>query len=109
MSPCACMIDSNPHLSLRMKNKSSTALECPINLFPRQESEIAGLTQSLNQERGAAGKAAYAQALVDAVKVLVDCQSFDQENNNCSLCQSISQLRLKTYNLVVKAGRISRS
>ena len=92
-----------------MKNSSQANLVCPINLFPKQEKEIGHLTETLNHIPNAAGKAAIAQSLLGVVDVLIKCPSFDEENLNCSLCRNISELREKTYNLVVKAGNIHRS
>jgi len=89
-----------------MNNNPQANIQCPIDLFSQQEEEIGRLTQTINQVQGAAQKAAHALALMDAVEVLLACQSYDQENLNCRLCRNISQLRFKTYNLVVKAGRL---
>lgn len=92
-----------------MKNNSQARIECPVDLFPQQEKEIDRLTQLVNQAQGAAQKAQPALALIEAVQVLLACQFHDQENPNCRLCRNISQLRFKTYNLVVKAGRFEDS
>ncbi|MBE3118480.1 MAG: hypothetical protein IMZ50_06975 [Candidatus Atribacteria bacterium] len=93
-----------------MKNKSQANIQCPTEgLFSQQEEEIGRLTQTINQVQGAAQKAAHALVLIDAVEVLLACQAYDQENLNCRLCRNISQLRFKTYNLVVKAGRLEDS
>jgi hypothetical protein len=82
------------------------SIHCPIGLFPRQEEEIARLTQKINQARTAAEKAPWAQALIEAVDVLLACERYDQESLNCRLCRNFSELRRKTAALVVKAGRL---
>ena len=89
-----------------MNNNPQANIQCPIDLFPKQEEEISRLTQAINQVQGAAQKAPFALTLIEAVEVLLACQSYDQENPNCYMCRNISQLRFKTYNLVVKAGRL---
>lgn len=82
------------------------SIRCPIGLFPRQEGEIARLTQEINQARTAAEKAPWAQALIEAVDVLLACEQYDEESLDCRLCRNFSELRRKTAALVVKAGRL---
>jgi hypothetical protein len=85
---------------------TQASIHCPIGLFPRQEGEIARLTQEINQARTAAEKAPWAQALIKAVDVLLDCEQYDEESLSCRLCRNFSELRRKTAALVVKAGRL---
>ena len=92
-----------------MNNNPQANIQCPIDLFSKQEEEIGRLTLTINQVQSADQKAPYAQALIEEVEVLLACQSYDQENLNCRLCRNISRLRFKTYNLVVKAGRLDNS
>jgi hypothetical protein len=82
------------------------SIHCPIGLFPRQEDEIARLTQEINQARTAAEKAPWAQALIEAADVLLACEQYDQESLDCRLCRNFSELRRKTAALVVKAGHL---
>jgi hypothetical protein len=83
------------------------SIYCPIDLFPRQEDEIARLTQEINQARTAAEKAPWAQALMEAVDVLLACEQYDEERLDCRLCRNFSELRRKTAALIVKAGRLN--
>ena len=83
-------------------------IRCPIGLFPRQEAEIARLTQEINRATTAADKAPWAQALMEAVDVLLACEQYDEQSLDCRLCRNFSELRRKTAALVVKAGRLSR-
>jgi hypothetical protein len=83
-------------------------IHCPIGLFPRQEAEIARLTQEINRAPTAAEKAPWAQALIEAVDVLLACEQYDEKSLDCRLCHNFSDLRRKTAALVVKAGRLSR-
>ena len=86
----------------------AAGIRCPIGLFPRQEAEIARLTQEINRAPTAADKAPWAQALMEAVDVLLACEQYDEQSLDCRLCRNFSELRRKTAALVVKAGRLSR-
>jgi hypothetical protein len=88
-----------------MKNKKAN-IQCPINLFPRQEEQILRLTQAINQARSARQKVPYAQALIEVVNVLRDCESYDEHSLDCRLCRSFSLLRQKTARLIVIAEQI---
>jgi len=83
-----------------------TGVCCPIDLFPKQEEEISRLTQAMNQARTAAKKVPWAQALVEAVDVLLACEHYEEESLDCRLCRSFSELRRKTATLIVEAGRL---
>jgi hypothetical protein len=89
-----------------MKTNNQANIHCPIDLFPKQEDEINRLSQVVNLVQGAAQKAPYAQALIETVNVLLACKSYDENGLDCQLCRNFSQLRLKVYSLVVKAGHI---
>lgn len=84
-------------------------IRCPIDLFPRQEEEIARLTQEINQAQTAAEKTPWAQELMEAVDVLLACERYDEESMDCRLCRNFSGLRRKTAALVVKAGHLADS
>jgi hypothetical protein len=91
------------------KAEKHANISCPIDLFPKQEVEIAQLTHSINEAPTAAQKGPFAQSLVEAVTVLLECSAYDEENMNCNLCRNFSELRCKTARLVVAAGRLDRS
>lgn len=81
-------------------------IHCPIGFFPRQEEEIAHLTEEINWARTAAEKAPWAQALIEAADVLLACEQYDEDSLDCRLCRNFSELRRKTAALVIKAGRL---
>ncbi|MDO9131164.1 MAG: hypothetical protein Q7U34_14985 [Anaerolineales bacterium] len=83
-------------------------IQCPIDLFSRQEEEIAHLTRAINQARTTDQKAPWAQAIIEAVDVLLACKQYDQASMDCRLCHNFSELRRKTAALVVKAMRLNR-
>lgn len=76
-------------------------IDCPIDLFEGCEVKIRGLTASLNEAQGAE-KGELAQALLEEVQILLDCEAFDKSNENCVMCRNFSELRHKTAALVVK-------
>ncbi len=86
----------------------TATIDCPIGLFPQQDTEIARLTRAINQAPTARQKAPLAEELLEAVDVLLRCEVFDTTQNACHLCRNISQLRHKTAALVVRAGQLSR-
>jgi len=81
-------------------------IHCPIGLFHKQEAEVARLTQAINQAHMATEKAPWAEALIEAVDVLLACERYDEESLDCRLCRNFSELRRKTAALVVKAGHL---
>ncbi|MBI4759381.1 MAG: hypothetical protein HY783_10375 [Chloroflexi bacterium] len=91
---------------MKKETARQASIRCPIGLFPRQEEEIARLTREIDQARAAAQKAPWAQALFEAVDVLLACEQYDEESLDCRLCRNFSGLRRKTATLVIKAGRL---
>lgn len=89
-----------------MNHETQAGIDCPIDLFPGQETEISQLTQAINQAPTAAEKKPRAEALIEAVDVLLACDAYDEANLNCGLCHRFSELRRKTAELVVKAGHL---
>lgn len=83
-------------------------ISCPIGLFPRQEAEVEILTRSINQASGAAQKMPYAQSLIEVVDILLACESFSPDSEDCHFCRNFSELRRKTAALVVKAGQLDQ-
>jgi hypothetical protein len=85
-----------------------TGIHCPIDLFPRQESEVSRLTEAINRARTVAEKVPWAQQLTEAVDVLLACEQYDEKSIDCRLCRSLSELRRKTASLVTQVGHVSR-
>jgi len=83
-------------------------INCPINLYPRQEAEIERLNHSINQARSAAEKAPYAQTLLETVEVLLACESFAEDSADCQMCRNFSELRYKTATLLIQAGKLDQ-
>jgi hypothetical protein len=81
-------------------------IDCPIDLFPKQESKIQELTQRINEARGIQQKAELAHALLAEVEVLLRCSAFDEGNIHCVNCQAISGIRSKTAALILKTEKV---
>jgi len=82
------------------------SIQCPIGLFRGQDEEINRLAQEINQAQTAAEKAPWAQAMMEAVDVLLACEQYDEGSIDCSICRNFSELGHKTAALIVKAGRL---
>jgi len=79
---------------------------CPK--FQAQESVVARLTQQINAARTVTEKAPKAEELIEAVEELLDCGEYEEESLDCRLCHNFSELRKKTAELILKAGRLAR-
>ena len=86
-----------------------TGIDCPIDLFAKQEAEVARITGEINRAKTAGEKAPHAQELIAAVDVLLACEAHDADNRNCRLCRDFSGLRRKTATLVVDAAGLAGS
>jgi len=80
------------------------SLECPIDLYPRQDPDIQRLNAEINRHRNAADKADYARELLQVVGVLLDCDAYDDGNLNCRLCRQFAGLRMKAADLIIAAS-----
>jgi hypothetical protein len=80
-------------------------IECPIDLFPRQEVRIQDLTHRINEAKEFPQKAELARAYLGEVEILLTCRAFDKGNVNCVNCQAISRLRQKVADLIVRAEK----
>ena len=90
-----------------MRRKEQRAdIRCPSGLFARQEAEVNRATGAMNRAAAATEKVAWAQALIEVVDVLLECDEYDEESLHCRLCQEFSELRRKTAALVVRAGQL---
>lgn len=81
-------------------------INCPIDLFPRQESKIQELTDRINEVKGIPHKAELAQALREEVELLRRCSAFDEGNTHCVSCQAISALWNKSATLILRTAEV---
>ncbi|MBI4607882.1 MAG: hypothetical protein HY726_02595 [Candidatus Rokubacteria bacterium] len=80
-------------------------IDCPIDLFPKQESKIQELIQRINEAKGIQQKAELAHAFREEVEILLQCSAFDEGNVHCVNCQAISGARRKTATLILKTEK----
>jgi len=84
---------------------SAPNIDCPIDLFPQQESKIQELTRRINEAKGIQQKAELAHALGEEVEVLLGCSAYDEGNAHCVNCQAISGVRSKTATLILRTAK----
>ncbi|WP_310619231.1 hypothetical protein [Flexibacterium corallicola] len=89
-------------------DSSGAQIDCPIGIFLGVERHVEQLTTALNQASKVEQKAQHAQQLTEALEPLLECQSYDHSNPNCSMCRQFSQLRQKTAAIVMQAARLSQ-
>jgi len=85
--------------------ESAPNIDCPIDLFRKQESKIQELTQQINEARRIQQKAELAHALREEVEVLLRCSAYDEGNIHCVNCQAISGVRSKTATLILRTEK----
>ena len=87
---------------------ASAGIHCPIGLYERHEGEITRLTEAINRSSTAHEKARAAHVLRLSVSVLLDCDAYDEGNQNCRMCREVAILRNKTAAVVEKIGALHR-
>ena len=87
-----------------MHNEQSK-IRCP--LFTQQEPAVSRITAEINKARGVREKASWAAELLKEVKVLLECPKHDAAQPDCVNCRTICELRNRTANLVLKAGKLA--
>ncbi len=83
-------------------------LTCPIGLFERIEPTMRTLTAQINSARDLGTKTELAHALIGQCEKLHNCESLDETNLNCRMCQHFSSLRQKTADLILKVARVKQ-
>lgn len=85
--------------------QSVSNIDCPIDLFPKQESKIQELTQRINEAKRIQQKAELAHALRDEVEGLLRCSAFDADNTHCVNCRAISGVRSRMASLILRTEK----
>lgn len=86
-------------------DKEQNKISCQI--FNKQEPAINRITEEINKAHGVQGKAWWAEELLKEVKVLMECPQHDGAKLDCMNCRTICELRNRTANLVLKAGKLA--
>ena len=86
-------------------DKEQNKISCLI--FNKQEPAINQITDEINKARGVQEKARWAEELLKEVQLLLDCPNHDGAKLDCMNCRTICELRNRTANLVLKAGKLA--
>lgn len=86
------------------KEQEQNKISCPI--FNKHEPVLGRITDEINKAHGQQ-KAWWAEELIKEAKTLLDCPQHDGAKLDCANCRTISQLRNRTANLVLKAGKLA--
>jgi len=74
--------------------------------FLQREPRIKLLTDRINSAKSIDEKAQFAEQLANEVKFLLDCKDYNEECLDCTICQTVSNLRAKMATLILKTSVI---
>jgi len=77
--------------------------EINCSIFLKREWMIKELTRDINEAKGVSDKAERAEQLKNEVGMLLSCDKYDEQNEDCKNCRTISTLRKQTAELLIKA------
>jgi len=86
-------------------SKQDAKINCPI--FQKQEPVIEEITAKINRTKDVLEKAEFAKKLQEEVDVLLSCPDYDEKNIDCNNCRFIANVRKKTADLIIKAGKLA--
>ncbi len=81
-------------------------INCPI--FLKREWTIKELTRDINGAKAVTEKAERAEHLKNEVERLLSCEKYDEKNEDCKNCRTISTLRKQTAELLIKARGLGK-
>jgi len=79
--------------------ESKPDINCPI--FLKREWAIKELTRDINEAKVILEKAERAERLKKEVEMLLSCEKYDDKNEDCKSCKTISTLRRQTAELLI--------
>ena len=74
--------------------------------FLHHENRIESLTQEINSYEKLSDKGPVADELCEEAETLLNCEDYNENEEDCINCHTISALRKRTAELVLKAGII---
>jgi len=77
-------------------------IKCPLFLKSKGEWTIKQLTRDINEAKVVSDKAERAEELENEVEMLVFCEKYDRENEDCKNCKIISTLRKQAAELLIR-------
>lgn len=84
---------------MRQTSETRAEIDCPM--FLRWEGVINKLIREINAAKGIAAKAERAAHLENEVELLLSCERFDENNEDCKNCRSISALRRQVAEILL--------
>ena len=75
-------------------------------MFNKHEPAISRIADEINKAHGPQ-KAWWAEELLKELKPLLECPQHDGAKLDCMNCRTICELRNRTANLVLKAGKLA--
>ena len=76
-------------------------INCPG--FLKREWAIKELTRDINEAKAVSDKAERAERLKNEVEMLLSCEKYNEQKEDCKNCRVISTLRKQTAELLIKA------
>ena len=76
-------------------------INCPV--FLKREWTIKELTCDINEAKTLSEKVERAERLKNEIEMLLSCEKYDEKNEDCKNCKSLSTLRKQTVELLIKA------
>jgi len=77
--------------------------EINCSIFLKREWSIRELTRDINDAKTVSEKAERAGRLKNEVEMLLSCEKYDEKNEDCKNCRTISNLRKQTAEILIKA------
>lgn len=89
-------------------HRAEPTVRCPIFVFDEQEKEIRKLTKLINTTRDPSDKERYAKMMLEELHVLLSCQGYNEKDENCVNCRSVSSVMIEGGEVALKAIQVAR-
>jgi hypothetical protein len=83
-------------------NDETNEVQCSV--FQQHDSRIKSLTQEVNSYEKLSDKGSVADELCEESETLLNCEDYNEKEEDCINCHTISTLRKRTAGLVSRAG-----
>ena len=83
----------------------NSTIQC--NIHQHSFTTMNAIKQHINHEASVGVKAKYAEELSVIATCLIDCQRYDDREQDCNICRMIAGLHQKTAELIIKAKCLS--
>jgi hypothetical protein len=83
-------------------------IHCSNSVFDDQENEIQKLTKRINETRDIAEKERCTKTMLEELRILLSCQAYNKEDENCTNCRRVSSLRKTGGEVVLKGIQVAQ-